>query len=51
AGDFTGNATLKMIAGYEGIFCGLSAIYTGLAQVMNEVFGRQVAPLGAVVQK
>ena len=51
AGDFTGNATLKMIAGYEGILCGLSAIYTGLAQVMNEVFGRQVAPLGAVVQK
>jgi succinate-acetate transporter protein len=46
AGDATGNATLKTIAGYEGIVCGLSAIYTGMAQVMNEVFGRTVAPLG-----
>ncbi|MDD2556712.1 MAG: acetate uptake transporter [Desulfuromonadaceae bacterium] len=51
AGDFTGNATLKVIAGYEGIFCGLSAIYTGLAQVINELFEREVAPLGAVPVK
>lgn len=51
AGDFTGNHALKVIAGYEGIFCGLSAIYTGLAQVMNEVFDREVAPLGAMVKK
>ncbi|MDY0292144.1 MAG: acetate uptake transporter [Desulfuromonadaceae bacterium] len=48
AADFSGNAALKMIAGYEGIFCGLSAIYTGLAQVINEVFEREVAPLGAI---
>lgn len=46
AGDFTGNASLKIIAGYEGIFCGASAIYTGLAQVLNEDFGREVLPLG-----
>ena len=32
--------------GYEGIFCGLSAIYTGLAQVLNEVYGKTVLPLG-----
>jgi succinate-acetate transporter protein len=51
AADFTGNHTLKIIAGYEGIFCGLSAIYTGLAQVINEVFDREVAPLGAIVIK
>jgi succinate-acetate transporter protein len=37
-----------VIAGYEGIFCGFSAIYTGLAQVINEVFDREIAPLGAV---
>lgn len=49
-GDFTGNAAIKTIAGYEGIICGMSAIYTGLAQVMNEVFNRTVAPLG-VMQK
>jgi len=49
ASDFTGNHELKVIAGYIGIFCGMSAIYTGLAQVLNEVFDREVAPLGAVV--
>jgi succinate-acetate transporter protein len=47
-GDHTGNATIKTIAGYEGIFCGLSAIYAGLAQVLNEVYGRVVWPLGPV---
>jgi succinate-acetate transporter protein len=34
------------IAGYEGIICGASAIYTGLAQVLNEIYGRTVMPLG-----
>jgi succinate-acetate transporter protein len=47
-GDYTGNAAIKQVAGYEGIICGLSAIYTGLAQVLNEVYGRTVAPLGPV---
>ncbi|MFO7830396.1 MAG: acetate uptake transporter [Desulfuromonadaceae bacterium] len=51
AADFTGNAALKVIAGYEGIFCGFSAIYAGLAQVINEVFEREVAPLGTVAVK
>jgi hypothetical protein len=45
-GDATGNAVLKTITGYEGIICGLSAIYAGLAQVLNETFGRTVWPLG-----
>ena len=36
----------KHITGYEGIFCGFAAIYTGLAQVLNELFGRTVLPLG-----
>lgn len=44
--DFTGNKTLVTIAGYEGIFCGASAMYTGLAQVVNQDFGREVLPLG-----
>jgi hypothetical protein len=35
-------------AGYEGIVCGLSAIYTGLAQVLNEIYGGTVLPLGPV---
>lgn len=45
-GDFTGNSTITVIAGYEGIICGFSAIYTGLAQVLNETYKRTVAPLG-----
>jgi len=48
-GDFT-NASpgFKQFTGYEGIFCGFSAIYTGLAQVLNELFGATVLPLGPV---
>lgn len=47
-GDATGNAQLKTIAGYEGLVCGFSAIYTGIAQILNEVYGRTVLPLGTV---
>jgi uncharacterized protein len=36
----------KHATGYEGIFCGLSAMYAGSAQVINEVFGKTVLPLG-----
>lgn len=45
-GDFTGSATITSIAGYEGIICGFSAIYTALAQVLNEVYGKTVLPVG-----
>ncbi|HVX83928.1 MAG TPA: acetate uptake transporter [Phycisphaerae bacterium] len=34
--------------GCEGIFCGASACYTGLALVLNEVYGAMVLPLGLV---
>lgn len=45
--DFTGaSAGFKHATGYEGIVCGLSAIYAGLAQVLNELFGKIVLPLG-----
>jgi succinate-acetate transporter protein len=47
-GDSTGNAAIKHLAGYEGIICGLSAIYAGIANVLNEVYGRSVLPLGTV---
>lgn len=43
--DFTGSTGLKIFAGYEGIICGLSAMYTSLGQVLNEVYGRKVLPL------
>jgi len=48
AGDATGNPTIKHLAGYEGIICGASAIYTGIANVLNEVYGRVVLPIGPV---
>jgi succinate-acetate transporter protein len=40
----------RHFTGYEGIFCGFSAIYAGLAQVLNEIFGKVVLPLGAVTK-
>lgn len=46
--DATGSAVIGIIAGYEGIICGLSAIYTGLAQVLNDVNGKVVWPIGPV---
>ena len=50
-GDFTGNGRITMIAGYEGIICGFSAIYTAIAQVLNEVYGRVVLPIGPAERK
>ncbi|MFO8013164.1 MAG: acetate uptake transporter [Phycisphaerae bacterium] len=46
AGDATGNAGLKTFTAYEGIFCGASAIYLALAEVLNEVYGRTILPIG-----
>ena len=48
-GDFT-NASpeFKHFTGYEGLFCGFSAVYTGLAQILNELSGKVVWPLGVV---
>ena len=45
-GDFAGNHTITMSAGFEGIFCGLSAIYSAVGQIVNEEFGKKVLPLG-----
>lgn len=48
---FTGNADIGKVAGFEGIICGLSAVYAGLAQVLNEVYGRTIAPILPVKPK
>ena len=46
-GDFAGaGPAYRHATGYEGIFCGLSAVYAGVAQVINESFGRSLLPLG-----
>jgi succinate-acetate transporter protein len=45
-GDFTGISLIKIIAGYEGIFCGSSAIYLAIAEIINESYGRKILPIG-----
>ena len=50
-GDVTGNVTLKTFTGYEGIICGASAIYTGIATLMNEVYGKVIMPIGPYIKK
>ncbi len=36
------------IAGIEGIICGFSAIYTAMAEVTNEYYGKTIFPIGPV---
>lgn len=45
-GDITGSHLIKTIAGYEGVLCGLLAVYAGAAQILNEIYGRELLPLG-----
>jgi uncharacterized protein len=47
-GDATKNESITRIAGIEGIICGGSAIYTGIANLLNEVYGYIILPLGVV---
>lgn len=46
--DWAGSEVVGKIAGWEGIICGLSAIYAAVAQIWNEVYGKVVLPLGVV---
>jgi succinate-acetate transporter protein len=43
---WTGSKTVGLIAGYEGIFCGFSAIYLAMAEVINESLDKTVLPIG-----
>ena len=45
-GDFTGNHTITTIAGFEGILCGLSAVYSAMGQIVNAEYGKEIMPLG-----
>ena len=45
-GNYTESESIIRFAGFEGIICGGSAIYTGIANLLNEVYGRKVLPLG-----
>ncbi|UCE96310.1 MAG: acetate uptake transporter [Candidatus Bathyarchaeota archaeon] len=48
ARELTGSLDLGIITGYEGIVCGLSAIYLALAEALNEVHGKVILPIGKV---
>lgn len=45
-GDATGNEAIKTLAGIEGIICGASAMYAAAAQILNEIYGYELLPLG-----
>ncbi len=51
AGAAFGNSTISTVAGYEGVICGLSAIYASIANVLNEVYGRTILPIFPVKPK
>jgi succinate-acetate transporter protein len=40
-----GNVTVNTITGYEGVICGLSAVYLAIAEVLNEAHGKTVLPI------
>jgi succinate-acetate transporter protein len=43
-------ASFSTFTGYEGIFCGASACYTGLALLLNEIYAKTILPLGIIVK-
>ncbi len=46
ARDLANLPKLGIVAGWEGIVCGASAIYLAMAEVLEEQFGRPVLPIG-----
>jgi succinate-acetate transporter protein len=37
------------VIGFEGIICGFSAVYLAIAEVLNEVHGKTVLPIGQLI--
>jgi uncharacterized protein len=44
-GDFTGNHTITLVAGFVGIFCGASAMYSAVGQIVNNEHNKTIFPL------
>jgi hypothetical protein len=42
--NWTGSSLIGQIAGWEGIICGLSAIYLAMAEVLSEARGKRILP-------
>ncbi len=47
-GNFAQSSFVLKIAGWVGIFCGFSAIYTAFAQIYFELYGKEILPIGIV---
>lgn len=45
AKELIGSTNLGIIAGYEGIICGSSAVYLALAEILNEAHGKTILPV------
>jgi len=43
--QFAGNVTFTKITGIEGVVCGLSAVYLGVAEILNESYKKDVLPI------
>jgi len=48
AGDLTGFTLIRVLGGYEGIFCGSSAVYLAIAEILNETYEKTILPIGPV---
>jgi succinate-acetate transporter protein len=46
--DVTGSSSIKVFAGFVGLACGFGAFYTGMAEVLNEVYGKTLMPIWPV---
>ena len=42
--NWTGSSIIGQLAGWEGIICGLSAIYLAMAEVLDEARGKKILP-------
>ena len=40
-----GNVTINTVLGYEGVICGLSAVYLAVAEILNETYQKTVLPI------
>ncbi len=43
--QYAGSATFTKITGVEGVICGLSAVYLGIAEVLNESHQKTILPI------
>jgi succinate-acetate transporter protein len=40
-----GSVTINTLLGYEGVICGLSAVYLAIAEVLNETYQKTILPI------